>query len=519
MSRTKDVRKSDFNAKSAALTGDYFDFVRSGQNFRISFDNLLTSLGVSGALAPVGDVTAIATLLQSGGVNYIRGILGGSGILASLTVGGAIKIGHNFDINKTGAPIMANETADQPTLRSLVGGTGITVAASGDIIQISESGTPGSTKTVYVYEESDFPAAITGIITLADNTEYLLVNDVSTASRFILGVNTVVAGSDGSLITLTYTGALTMFTGIDKSVKFRDIALTCASGTLFDISSTTGAHIFRYVNGGVTCNNVGTFTHLNILYMYNVLFYEITTQGFLFSGDFNVALFDTLALIIPAGTGDGFNLQTATFDTFSINKILFTVDTTGNCLTGAAASANINAGGLGTVFNCQQNGSADFLNGNITSFDNLWEMHENSDVPNSIDLAFVTHAAATITIAASGTPVIVGATWVAEDVHRFTATAGGRFTYVGKGAHLSFTASISADITVGTDDITFFLYKNGVQIANSAVTREFTSGDIGNLSMLWEDLAETDDYYELWVQNDDTAVDVEIDKIILRIRS
>jgi hypothetical protein len=137
MTRASSIKKSNFNALTEAVATDYFDFVQNGQNFKITLANLITSLGVSGAIAAAGDVSAIPVLNQDGGVNYIRGILGGSGILASLSAGGAVEIDHNFTIDSTGSAIMANATAASPTFRSIVGGTGITVTTVGNTIEIS----------------------------------------------------------------------------------------------------------------------------------------------------------------------------------------------------------------------------------------------------------------------------------------------------------------------------------------------------------------------------------------------
>ena len=137
MGRSDSIKKSNFNALTSILSTDTFDFVKNGQNFKITFSDLISNLGVSGNLAAAGDVSAIAVLNQSGSINYIRGILGGSGILASLSAGGAIEIDHNFTVDTTGSPIMLNQAADSPTLVSIVGGTGITVTAVGNTIEIS----------------------------------------------------------------------------------------------------------------------------------------------------------------------------------------------------------------------------------------------------------------------------------------------------------------------------------------------------------------------------------------------
>jgi hypothetical protein len=139
MTRAKDIKKSEFIAQTVFQAGDYLDFVRSGQNFRISFTNFIASLGVSGSLLAVGDVAAIPVYYLDGTVNKFRGVIGGSGIVASLSASDGVQIDHNFDVDDTGAAIMINTTAVQPTIRSIVEGAGITVTGSGDTIEIEHN--------------------------------------------------------------------------------------------------------------------------------------------------------------------------------------------------------------------------------------------------------------------------------------------------------------------------------------------------------------------------------------------
>lgn len=517
MAIPKDIKKSKFVEVLTAEQTDRFDFTRGTQNLAISFTNLAASLGVSGTLASLGEITAIPVLKQIAGVNYIRSLLAGSGIAVDVSPQDGIKISHNFTVDNGGVPVMINEGSSSPIFRSIIGGTGINVAGSGNEIQISNTEIPESTQTIVVYSIDDFPAPVAGVITLAADTEYKVQNDISSSNRFVLSDKTILGGADGWLTTLEYTGAGSMLTATDADVSIKEIYLSCPSGTLYNISSTTGYHRFKHINGNVDALNIGNLDNLGYVYCYNVVYF-LTGNGFTFSNNFAIVLIDTCGITIDSGTGNGFTLGTATFDFFTIDKGLVNVNTTGYVISGLAASANINTGGLGVVVNSKNFGTS-IVSDNITSYDDLWEAQLNSRLINSFDLCLATHAAATIAIAAAATPVIVGATWLEEDTHRFTVAVGGRFTYTGKGTHVSVTASISADIALASDNVSFFLYKNSVQITNSRAQRYFTAGSIGNLVLIWDIELATNDYLELWVQNDDTNVDVNIAKIILRIRS
>lgn len=518
MTRRRDIKKSDFVLVDSSESNDTFDLVRNGQNLKIKQSSLISDFGVSGPLVVRGESTATPVLTVIASVNYIRNILGGSGINVALSAQDGVEISHNFTADSTGVPVLINTGSDSPTVRSIQAGSGISVSGAGGIIQVSSTGVPASSKTIIVYDISDFPTPVGDLITLADETEYRLENDISSAYRFLLGTNTVLSGADDYLIELEYTGIGTMITVVDDTVKIKDIYLSCASATMFDVSSSTGAHVFRMFNCRGLCDNVGTFDNLQSMQWHDVNFEAVYTQGVELSGTFYVVLFDTLSLQMPSGTGNGINLGTAVITYFTIDKAVIAVSTSGYSMSGLANSGNIASDGLGVVFNSRNFGTAAPTD-NIFPTDDRWEFSLNVEVPNSYDTVLATHGGATIAIATAATPVIVGATWTEQVASRFTTTAGGRWTYTGKGASVEITASVTADIVTASDSVTFFFYLNGVQITASAVSRTFSAGSPGNISMVWEEYLDTSDYLELWVQNDDTNVDVIIVNATMRIRS
>lgn len=517
MTTARDIRKSQFVEITQSQPTDYFDIVRNGQNLKISQTNLINDFGAVGSLSTRGEITGTPILYQVLTDNYIRNIVSGSGIIASLSVQDGVQLDHNFIVDKTGAAIMINESTATPTLRSLVAGSGIAISSIGDTIQINTSALPASTKTVVVYTIDDFPAPVAGIITLLDDTEYKVQNDISSANRFIFGENTLLSGADNTLIELEYTGSGTMITAADKNIKIREINLVCGSGTLFDVSSSTGLHRFIIFCARATCDNVGTFHNLIAVYFFSVNM-TITTQGFLFTGAFSICTFDSVGAVMLSGAGDLFNLGTSTFDYFVLDKGFAQISTSGYVMTGLANSGNINSGGLGAVVNSRQFGTS-IPSDTIFATDDRWESLLNTNIPNSYNCVLATHGGATLTIGAAATPVIIGATWVEETAARFTSTVGGRFTYVGKGANINIDVTITADLALGIDNLSFFIYINSVQVPNSRITREFDAGNPGNLGLVWNADLATNDYIEIWAQNDDAAVNIIIVNAILRIHS
>lgn len=137
--RAYGVKQSDFTAQTTILAGSYLGFFANGYNYKITYDNFLSGLGVTGTIAQDGAVTGTPVLDIQGVDNFIRNIEDGAGIVTNISPDNGIEISHNFTVNTTGEPLMQNISADSPTFVSLVGGTGIAVATSGQTIEISST--------------------------------------------------------------------------------------------------------------------------------------------------------------------------------------------------------------------------------------------------------------------------------------------------------------------------------------------------------------------------------------------
>lgn len=505
-------KKSEFVASTTIPDDSYIDYVYNGVNRRIKLTDFLTSRTLSGALTQDGAVTGTPVLDISGATYNIRNLEDGPGVKASVSAENGITLEHDFEADTTGIATLINLTT-KPKARSLLQGSGISLGVVNGSIQIALSATPTTTKTVIINEISDFPTAIGGIITLEDDTQYFLTNDMTTSDRFVLGSDTVVTGSDGTLITLTYTGSNVMFTSVDNSNKIRDIALIFASGTLLDISCSACTNLFQMVSCRCTGDEIGTIDNMYVSNFQNML-WDITTDGLTFTNNNSIISFTQNVGGITAG--NFVELGTSTFDGFSFTNSFGVLGAGATFISGAADSANVNTGGLGTVINTRALGTGTALSG-ITTTDSLWEFTSNSGIANSRNTLLATNAGATVTIAAINTPVIIGATWVMVEESRFSGTAGGRFTYTGTGSYVSLHASISATISTGINiQTTFYFFKNGTEITASAIEREFSSGIVGNISMLWGDELETGDYIEIFAENNDTTADIVVSNAIVR---
>jgi hypothetical protein len=510
----RDIKISEFVQKTAEnIENDaLLPFVDEGTNFTIRLDELIAKFGAIGTLEQLGEVTGVPVLKQTDTLNQIRNLLASKGMLTSLSPEDGILIQSNKRQIGTGATIIKDLDADQHEYRTLLGDSTITVTADGDVVRFSVTGVPVASNIVIVNEMADFPAAVSGVRTLNDNTAYLVSANLSTSDRFVLGNNCVVYGADSAVASLTYTSAGNMFTQTSGSAKVTLLTLAAPNGSLFDIS---GGGVFQFVNATVTsCDYCGDIGSMSALQITDVSFEDIKSGGFTFTGSVTLLVGERNLFVVNGGKM--FDLNSSTWSAGWTMDASFAVLAAGTYfLSGLVDSGNMDVGATGSVLNMRFTGAGTPLE-NILQSDARWNMIANDNIPDSIVSILSTTVSNTVSISAANTPAIVGATWNSSHLSRFDSTAGGRFTYVGTGVHVNVHATVTANSPGTTNDYTFYFYKNGVQEAGSGVQRSFTSAP-GNISMLWQIDLETDDYIELWVENNDNNQDCEIVKAILTV--
>ena len=441
----------------------------------------------------------------------------GPGIAVS-SVDDTLTISHNFTADSSGTPILVDETEDSPVVRSLTAGTDIDLSVTDDEITIAFDGEVPTVigNVTVVNSMSDFPDPVAEVITLEDDIAYQIGASLTTSDRFVFGSNTVIYGADSAVASITYTGTGTLFTGDNTVAKVTTIALSAPSGALFDISETLGGTVFQFVNATVpSCDSIGSFNDVTAAQITDVAFNNIITDGITFTGAPSIFI-GTRNLFTLAG-GTLLNLGTAVFSGgFSLETSFFFGSAGTTFLSGLADSGNLGTEALGVIFNCRFLESDTILD-TVSEADSFWSFLTNDKVPDSITSLLAVNTNTTVTISATDTPVVIGATWTLDHESRFSGSAAGRFTYLGKGAHVSLTVTISAYMAAAGDkDCTFYIYKNGVAETNSSIQRTLTV-DPGNLAMVWELDLDTDDYIEILIENNDNDTNITVSKAIVAI--
>jgi hypothetical protein len=419
-----------------------------------------------------------------------------------------------------GVPLFLNTTLTQPTIASIEALEGLAVTLVDNHIEIGLSGTPVTTKTVLVNELSDLPTAIGGKIFGADNTDYFLTNDITNPDEFICGDSSVFRAVDSSVVTYTYTGSGTAFDCTDGSSKLTKFKLAAPNGEAFNAKSTTGQDLFQMIDMTVSeCDTAGTIETMGAVQISDVSWEDIKTDGIGFIGTTGVMIVQNNLIVQNAG--DFLNLGTAVFSGFNfLNSFSFLAAGT-TLLKGAASSANIADGSLGVMTNVRVSGAGDPLSG-ITSDDTLWNFLLNDEVRDTRTDAMMSLSgnATETTITTINTPVKVdtGDTWVEEGASQFTVDSTGKATYTGgKDVRLPVTIPITAAMASGgTNAVTFYLALNGSVIANSGAANDISTIS-GRTTIAWQVTLSTDDFLELWAENNDGTVNIIVTDATLRI--
>jgi len=516
--RSSDRKISEFPALTSIPSSSIMSFVSGGANYKITYANFTSSLGVTGSIVQSGNIAGTPVLDVQGAVNNIRTLENGSGVKASVSAENGITLEHNFTFDSTGVPISVDPSAFNPTVRSLIAGSGITVSGSGDTIQISSTGIPASTKTVIVNQLSDFPAASGGIITLADNTEYLVRNDISIGTDvFLVGDNCVIRGADILVTTITYTGAAYMFTGIDSGFTMSSINLDCSTtGSCFNFSNAAS-------NKRLTFNDISVrdcLTALNIngssIVDLDHCLFEFSVMGINLAGA--ISSFNMKQTVGIGSAGVAVDVSGSVLGSYTDTDSLYNLSGATLFMVGDVASANITS--LATVLNTRLIPAGAILTG-ITETDTKWQFFFNDEIHDTrTDALLSMQANATNTvIAITGTPVKVAGTWVVEEVSQMSGSTGGTVTLdTTKDSKLPISVSVTvAAISGGTKLMAAYVAINGVVVANSKRTASAASSQPALIAIPWQATLNPSDTIEVWVANDSDTIDVLVSSAVLRI--
>jgi hypothetical protein len=511
-------KESQFLTKDTFTASDRVTGLSGGTNYNFSYTALYNAFSGLGSFNQVGAPLGVPVLEQpAAGVNNVRNLESSKGVIASVSANNGINLACNFKQPLSGSKIIKDLNAAQYEFKSLTAGANISLTDLTDSIRINYSPTITTNKTVIISEESDFPTPVLGVITLEADKDYLIVNDITTANRFVTSRPNTIRAASSQMVTLTYSGVGTMFTSVDPSLKLVNISVSCPNGDLFGSTAPTQPGIIQMVESNVkACQSLGNIDGNFITRFTNVAFENLVLNGLTFSGANEILVVDVGVAFIMGGSL--IDLGTATFNSVSIDSGIIPYSAVGTFfLSGLVNSGNINVGGLGTVINNKGFGLGSSLNG-ISTDDARWNFSSNNSIPDTRPDGLVALTTPTTTVLGVATPAKITGVFSIVRTSQMTATTDGRITYDGeKNATLPITAAISLEPVSGTNkDINIYLAKNGVVIPSSKVFTTVSAVSPKNQSVVWQDSWALGDYYEVWIESID-GTDVQVNTAKLRV--
>lgn len=519
------IKKSKFLSQTTVEDTATFDFVINGANRKIPKSDLVTLFGTTGALQQEGDTGGTAVLHTVGTTHNIRNIEDGPGISSAVSPKGGVKLTNALLGDETAGanPLLVDKTT-APKILSLIPGVGISMARVDDKIQVTATGITVAANVVIVNTMSDFPAAVAGVITLADNTAYLVSANLTTSNRFevITSGSAKIYGGSPLISSLTYSGSDAMFTGSLASFHLEDITIDCPSGDLFDFVGS-GAEELHIQNVHVTSvDTIGVIHLMEEVYIWDSYFADIITDG----ASFGVGTFDILSVRFSEfylNGGDAFDLQTAVFNhgvEFYAN--VCNITSGGYFIVGAISSANIAANSRGIVSGTRINGVSTWTSG-IARNDIRWDFQLNDLGVNTTPGSRLTMTgnATPTTIAVASTPVRIAGTWAnRRSDQTFTNNSStGTITYYRESPRsYPVYASVTIEPVSGTNKkLRLSLYVNGSPVAGASISAVINAGTPKNLVVPITQYLQENDYLELFVSNETDTVNILVSDAIFMV--
>lgn len=523
MSRSDGRKISAFPALTSLPSDAVLNFISGGVNYQITLADFQAALAVTGSIVQDGDPTGTPVLDVQGAVNNIRNLEDGAGIATSVSAQNGITIEHNFQAGSGGQHLLTGTSNASPMIGDIIAGTNITLTAEAGGVKVSNIKVPPlPANVVLVSSMSDFPAAVAGVRTLAADTYYYVLADLSTADRFNVSNGNITVTSFGYEI--TYTGSSNMFTGVDASFTLSNIEINTALGRVFSMTDSVGVSLLNIQNVTINnCDKIGLIAGSNYgeIRIAGLVVVNAITDGIDF-GTATVGKFSIKESIIKISAGALLKLATAVFSDFNANRLNVNLNGAGvYCISGSASSANIVANGLAAVSQVKTTGAGTPLNG-IAVTDIRWQFSSNSAIQDTKPSGLISlsgNAAATL-MGGSGTPakVTTGVNWSDQQRSHFSMDTNGRLTYTGEKNFIgAISVSASAYPSAGTKTLRIYVAINGNAATGSKVIASAANPTQSVFSTTWQRVFAPGDYVELWVDNLTDATSVIVTDAVIRV--
>lgn len=394
------------------------------------------------------------------------------------------------------------------------------------ISQVGGQGQPNTNNIVFVSEKSDFPTAVSGVITLNPNTIYFLVAEVDLLGDSIAtssGNSLIGGGADVSI--LKSTGLVGDLITIDNDFLVSDISFMDVVGTVLDVNSSGGAitpprMVIRYCEFVGNLNNITTGS-TNFL----------TAQDCVFNGGTIDILADIVNVVFSTclfiSDGQAYNMVELGSSAVVTNRIRFDYSTFQ--VIGSTTGININISATIPVDSYILDtidflGNGTYLQGIGQSyFDNepRWTNCRGIVNTSAVSNFYMTNNATVTPIATINTPVKILGTTNANSINQKFTHTDNRLTYVGA-LQNDFEVNIVMSFETTTNNKKFGLYIAINGVVNTASLIYATSdGNNRAESIACQEIfaLQNGDYVEAWIENATDTSNVTVTHLNLTVKA
>lgn len=377
---------------------------------------------------------------------------------------------------------------------------------------------------VFVSEKSDFPAPVSGAITLPDNVAYILVGTIDLTGDYLVGGrNTSIAGGSSENTRLKSTG-LTASVGMlqsEWSITLRDITLDGVSGNrLWDLDATGNANQaldWRNVNVENT-DDIGPIANYNNFVGETLGI--LGAAGWVFDESVGTIAFNNTLF---SGTSTGTIITVPSTAVISRRfRVIYSAVVVPTGGTGFDVSTSASIPVEGYIFDtCNFSGGGTYLAGIDYTYNEARFVQnrgiENTSVITSYSMNGNT---TTTTISATGTPTkILGTTTPGSISQKFDNSTSNRAVYQGAIPRIVEVEIILSCSSGNNNQIGIYGAINGTVIdeTETYITTD-AGGVLENGGTSFFARLEDGDYPEAFVENNTAANDILVESLKVNIK-
>ncbi len=378
---------------------------------------------------------------------------------------------------------------------------------------------------IFVNSKSDFPAAVSGVITLAANVTYFITTTVDlTGDRLVGSQNTTIIGGSSENCFLISTGlsSSTALLSSAWSIPMRNISITHGTALNLDATGNANQAIDWFGVNFTNCASVGLIKSYNNFIMTDCAL--LSSANMTFDGTISTVGFDQCLFTGIAGQ------TTLNFpSTLTISRRIRVIYSSFVAFGGATAifvdpAVTFTAGAESYILiTVNFSGGATYTGGlTYTSNTALFQNCKGITNTASIGLMSFSNNATENPIVTQGVFEKIEGTTVASSINQKFSHTNNRLTYTG-GITKEFvvTASVSANsVSTQAANITIRIAKNGTTIADSE-SQATTSQAGRNENFFCQTIATLvpNDFIEMFIANNTTVNNLLATELNLIVRA